>query len=185
MNTQEKILDLAKGTGKVGKFFVTERIITVATRIFTDVPMLAFVLGDPQYGWLKAMLYVTPLYILVVIAIVAVCDLFHKKGIDITGIEEMRSISNEELGKRQYVKRFIAWFMKRESSIFWIGSWFYLDPDYVTLMLRRKGDSFLKTLVKLVIPSVLISMLVWTTLYWAVYQPFKHMAWAQWLAERI
>jgi hypothetical protein len=180
-----KILEFAKGSGKAGKFLITERIITVATRVFTDVPMLGFILGDPEYGWLKSMLLVTPGYILVVVGIIVISDLFHSNGIDITGIEEMRQVANQNLERKQWAKRIIAWIMRKESLIFWVGSWFYLDPDYVTLMLRKKEDSLLKTTIKLVIPSVLISMVFWSTVYWLVYQPFKHMEWAKWLADKI
>lgn len=165
---------------------MTERIITIATRVFTDVPMLALIIADPKLGWLKCMLYVTPLYVLVCAGIVYISDRFHENGVDITGIEEMRMIRGSgELKKRQFIKRFIRWFMHREVLIFWIGSWFYLDPDYVTLMIRKKGDSFLKTTLTLTVPSVLVSMFFWSTLYWLVYQPFKHTAWAQWVVEHL
>ena len=165
---------------------MTERIITIATRVFTDVPMLAFIMTDPVFGWVKCMLYITPLYVFFCAVVIFVSDYFHANGIDITGIEEMRTIrSSQELKKRQFIKRFIKWFMHREVLIFWIGSWFYLDPDYVTLMIRKKGDSFLKTILTITVPSVLVSMFFWTTLYWLVYQPFKHTVWAQWIVERL
>lgn len=148
--------------------------------------MIAFILADSRYGWLKSMVFVTPLYIVVCAAIVFISDSFHARGIDITGIEEMRATAQRaDLERRQFVKRFVRWFMARESLIFWIGSWFYLDPDYVTLMLRKKGDSFMKVMVKITIPSVIVSMLVWSTVYWAAYQPFKHAAWARWIADNL
>lgn len=186
MNQKNSVVDFVIGTGKATKFVVTERIITVATRFFTDVPMLGFILADPTWGWVKSMIFVTPLYVLVCAMIVFIHDRFHEKGIDLTGIEEMRdTCSDETLKKNQLVKRFIRWFMQRESLIFWIGSFFYLDPDYVTLMLRKKGDSFVKTVLTLTVPSVIISMLVWTTVYWAIYQPFKDMAWAKWISGNL
>ncbi|MBI5133821.1 MAG: hypothetical protein HZA81_00305 [Candidatus Taylorbacteria bacterium] len=185
MQLKDKLLVFAKGTGKAGKFFVTERIITVATRIFTDVPMLAFIVGDPEFGWLKAIVFVTPLYVMVCIAIVLISDFFLKNGVDITGIEEARALSDENLTHNQFTARFVRWFTKRRLLIFWVGSIYYLDPDYVTLLLRRKEDGLMKTTIKITVPSVLLSMLFWSTLYWLIYQPFKHTEWAQWLAERI
>lgn len=180
-----RFLTFAKGTGKVGKFILSDRVIGWATNALTDIPMLYFILSDPVFGWLKCMVFVTPLYVLICAVIVAFCDYFSRKGIDVTGIEEMRAIKHEALEKRQIFKRFIRWFMHRESLIFWIGSCIHLDPDYVTLMLRKKEDSFLKTTIMLTLPSVVVSMLYWTTIYWLVYQLFKNTEWAKWLAERI
>ena len=163
--------------GKAAKFIITERVITIGTRVFTDVPMFYFIVSDPKYGWIKSMIWITPVYIFFCALVVYVSDKFNDKGIDITGIEEMRSIAlSSEISKKNIIKRFIRWFMSRKSLIFIFGSIFYLDPDYVTLMIRDRNDSFLKVMLKITIPSVLISMLWWNTIYWLAYQPVKGMA---------
>lgn len=181
----KSIVSFVRGLVITGKFFLTERIITVATRIFTDVPMLYFILRDDHYGWLHSLVFVTPVYILVCMAIVSINDLFYSRNIDITGIEEMRLIAHSTPTKYQFFKRFIKWFMQRRATIFWIGSFYYLDPDYVTLLLRKEGDSFMKTTLRITIPSVFISMIFWTSVYWALYQVFKEKTWAIKLVEFI
>ncbi len=180
-----RITGYTKGLVTAGKFVLTERIITVITRVFTDVLMIRFIITDPEWGWVWSLVVVTPIYILVCMIIVAVSDYYQLRGIDITGIEEMRKILDSDLQKKQIFKRFVRWFMRRRITIFLVGSCVYLDPDYVTLMLRRAEDSFLKTIFRITIPSVAVSMVFWTTIYWLAYQPMKDTEWARWVVENL
>ena len=72
--------------------------------------------------------------------------------------------------------------IRSRKLIFWIGSWFYLDPDYVTLLLRKKEDGYLLTFLQITLPSVVINMVVWLGAWWFAGQGFP---WAQRVLEWI
>lgn len=56
------------------------------------------------------------------------------------------------------------------------GSVFYLESDYVTLLLRRPDEGRLSTYVRVMLPSVTWSIGVWTLIYWASLE-FALWAW--------
>lgn len=57
-----------------------------------------------------------------------------------------------------------------------IGSVFYLESDYVTLLLRRPNEGRLSTYARVMLPSVVWGIGVWTTIYWASLE-FALWAW--------
>lgn len=166
---------------KIGRALIVERCLTFLTRL-VDVMMVAIILSDSSWGWLKCIVYVTPTYLSLCFLIVLINDLLLGRGIDLTFIEGLKEMAE---GKRNFFQRILSWILERRATIFWIGSWYYLDPDYVTILLRKKGQSLLDATVRITTPSVLISMMVWTFIYWSVYQPFKGLSWAKWLAENL
>ncbi len=153
---------------------VAERIITVVTRVVTDVPMLAILAWNSGFkGLVVAFAVVTPIYLLLCIDIVIVSDAALKRGWDATGLETLRGLEHEVLEKKQWVKKFVQRILRSRRLIFWVGSWFYLDPDYVTLLLRKKEDGYASTFLKITLPSVLLSMVVWLGVWWAAVQGFR------------
>ncbi len=157
------------------KFIITERIITALTRV-VDVLMIILISTDPVLGWLKAFFIGGLIYAALCGVIIWVNDAALARGIDLTGLEEVRNLATQDLATRQYLKRFIAWVLSRRRSIFWVGSWFYLDPDYVTLLLRRSNKTFWQDFWGITVPSVIMSMLVWTSVYWCA---FRGYVWAK------
>jgi hypothetical protein len=141
--------------------------------------MFYFIIKYPSGGWFYSLIVVTPIYIGMCCMIVYISDQFAKRKIDITGIEEMRTIADAQLEKKQVFKRIVKWIMQREFAIFWIGSVYYLDPDYVALLMRKKGESLVSLTKRIIIPSVMISMIFWTSVYWFVYQLCKDYQWAK------
>lgn len=157
-----------------------ERILTVLTR-FIDGLMIWFLAMDPNHGVngvVQAFVVVTPVYFAVCLGIVYVSDVFHKKGVDMTGLEELRELEHAELKKGQWIKRLLRKVLMSKRLIFWVGSWFYLDPDYVTLLLREREAGYAATFLAITLPSVVLSMTVWLGVYWAAFQGYK---WAVWL----
>ncbi len=180
MNVIRILKDLLSGGSKLGKFVITERIITALTRT-VDVLMIYFIWTDPGiWGLVKCFLFVTPVYLAFCGLVVYISDQIHSKGFDVTGIEELRKIADKKYEKKQYIKRFASWTLRRRLTIFWVGSWFYLDPDYVTLLLRDKTKGFWYMLFTITLPSVLCSMIVWTSAYWLACRGVEG---AQWLIE--
>lgn len=161
--------------------FLAERVITVATRVFTDVPMLAILAWDSGItGLATTFAVVTPIYLLLCIGIVLGSDVALKKGLDITGLETLRELEHEVLEKKQWFKRIVRRILRSRKLIFWVGSWFYLDPDYVTLLLRKKEEDYVSTFLRITLPSVVISMVIWLGVWWSAVQGFR---WAVWLLK--
>ena len=146
---------------KLGRAIVAERIITLITR-FVDLIMVYLMW---YHGPLVSFIITTPIYILTCMAIVAGHDLIVAwRKDDFLGLDYLNGLPyQKELGKFEAL---LAWIMRKRFTIFWIGSWFYLDPDVVTLLLRDKRTSFWKNTMRITVPSVLLSMVVWTSTYW-------------------
>ena len=160
---------------------IAERAITLATRVFTDVPMLAILAWDSGIqGLATAFVVVTPIYLLFCVAVVFMSDAGLKKGLDLTGLETLRELEHAVLEKKQWFKRIIRRILRSRKLIFWVGSWFYLDPDYVTFLIRKKEDGYISTFLRITLPSVIISMVVWLGVWWAAIQGFH---WAVWMLD--
>lgn len=162
--------------GKVVTYVFTERVITGLSRLL-DGWMIYLISQDVQYGIYKAFFYVTPFYALLCISAVYVSDYFLAKGSDITGMEELRKIECTQYKRSQFFKRFLKWILSRKNTIFWIGSWCSIDPTYVTLLLRRSSKEFWRNSLLITIPSVTLSMLVHTGIWWCAVKGF---GWAVW-----
>lgn len=157
----------------MSRFALAERVITFLTRGL-DVMMISFIVTDPQWGWMKSMLIVSPLYAVFCSTILVGNEYYSTtRNMDITGLE---TLSQTRLGK---------WMLQRQWTIFWFGSLVLLDPDYVSLLLHKRGQSVWRTVFTTTIPSVVYSMIFWTTVYWLIYQPFKETSWAKWIVANL
>jgi hypothetical protein len=187
-----------KFLGRTGQIIFIERLITFLTRI-TDVAMVYFIWQFGAIGTLFSFFGVGIPYFLFCAGIVQTSEYFFARGHDITGLEELRGMATEEDFRRRWFKRYVllgrlspqveaeraevwkeykgthwfrrivAWVLSSRKTIFWIGSWFYLDPDYVTLLLYRREKGFWWNMLTITLPSVTISMTVWTTVYYCAY----------------
>ncbi|MEK9207513.1 MAG: hypothetical protein AAB922_03465 [Patescibacteria group bacterium] len=185
MNFVTAVRSLIRHPGvKVSKFFITERVITLLTRVIDALIIYLVILDPTPYGGLKAYVYTTPLNIFLCVCVVYVLDVFSRNGYDLTGLEEYQEILHEKYHRKQYIKRFAQWILKRRGTIFWVGSWFYLDPDYVTLLLRDKGRGFWTNILWITVPSTVLAMAVWVPLWWCVVNAFlKGSEWAKWFLD--
>ena len=185
MNLMTAVRSLIRHPGiKVSKFFITERIITVLTRVVDALIIYLIVLDPTIHGGIKAFIYTTPLNILLCVFVVYVLDVFARNGYDLSGLEEYREMIHVQYRKEQYIKRFAQWVLKRRGTIFWVGSWFYLDPDYVTLLLRDKAKGFWTNILKITVPSTILAMVIWVPFWWCVVNAFlKGSEWAKWFME--
>ncbi|MEK6839841.1 MAG: hypothetical protein AABX72_02790 [Nanoarchaeota archaeon] len=161
--------------------FVAERAITIATRVLTDVPMLAILAWDSSItGLTTAFAVITPVYLFLCVSVVLFSDAAFRRGLDVTGLETLRRLEHEVLGEKQWFRKLVQKILRSRKLIFWIGSWFYLDPDYVTLLLRKREEGYISTFFRITLPSVVISMMVWLGVWWAAIQGVR---WAIWLLE--
>lgn len=161
--------------------FLAERFITFVTRVFTDVPMIAILAWDSQIsGVMTAFIVVTPIYFALCVGIVFANDLAIKRGVDLTGLETLRELEYHVLEEKRWFSKILQKILRSRKTIFWVGSWFYLDPDYVTLLLRKKEESYFKTFTKITLPSVILSMVVWLGVWWAALEGLR---WANWMLD--
>jgi len=161
----------------VGKFLIAERLLGLVART-VDVVMIYFIWTDPIFGPMKAFVIGVPMNFAISATVVYINEIFVRSGYDVTGLEELRQMAHTTYQKKQYVKRFVSWILRRQMTIFLIGSWFYLDPDYVTLLLQERKNNVWSNIWKITFPSVILAMLVWTPVYWGAYQGFRWAVWA-------
>ena len=166
---------LSKLGPRVLRFVLVERVISFLTRII-DVWMIYFLTSEQTLiGICKCLFICGPVYLFFCGSIVYINDKFAEKGLDITGLNELRMMAYVQYDRKFFVKRFVSWLLKKRQTILWVGSWFYIDPDYVTLILRRPGVPFWDDFWKVTLPSVCISLVVWTFVYWCGVNGIKFM----------
>lgn len=165
-------------SGKLGKFFFVEKVLGILTRL-VDVLMIYYIWTDQVNGVVKAFIVGTPINFALCSAIICINEAFKKKGYDMTGLGDLKKMTHNKYDSHQYARRFVSWVLKKQTTIFLIGSWFYLDPDYVTLLLHDEKKSIYKSLIKITLPSVIYAMIIWTFIYQAAFRGYE---WAKWLA---
>lgn len=168
-NLLEKAKSFAKTPkGQIAVHIAFERI-TTGLSFLLDILMISIIATDAEYGMHKAFLCVTPMYAVLCIGAVYVNDWWFKvMGYEIAGVDKLILIKDEEYDPKQYFKRILKWMLSRRFAIFWLGSWWKLDPIYVTLLLRENGKGFWKkttTMTTTTIPSVILSMVVHTFIW--------------------
>ncbi len=154
-------------SGAIAKFVIVDRVLEVLTRS-VDALMIYFILADREYGVFKAFFYAGVVNYAFCVATVWINNVLANYGYDMTGINDIRNLkldSDSQSSIGRYFSTAKDWTLSRRSTIFWIGSWFWLDPDYVTILLQEKDSSFLRTVLTITLPSVVVAMLVWTVFY--------------------
>jgi hypothetical protein len=98
-----------------------------------------------------------------------------KRGFDITGVEHLKEWAFEPTSRGGFwigrimtmtAKAFLRFLSRSYWAMMLIGSVVYLECDYVTLFLRKEGEGRLSVIFRVMIPSVLWGVGVWTALYW-------------------
>lgn len=165
---------LIKGWWAITKFIVVDRILGIFTRT-VDALMIFFIINDPIYGVLKAFFIAGAYNFLLCAVTVGLNNYLAKKNYDLTGLGWFVELDYEKpVGKSIFVlevaKRWFLtaknWMLRRRATIFWIGSWFQLDPDYVTLLLQDRQRGYWRIIFSITLPSVAVAMIVWTFIYW-------------------
>lgn len=171
--------------GKLGKFIIVERILGLLTRT-VDGLMLYYIVKDPEYGFYKAFIIGGLWNLILCSAIVGVNNYLQKQHqFDLTGLGDLRDWKHSEglSGIKLLMLRMKNWILSRNLTIFWIGSWFMIDPDYVTILLQKQGESFTRVITTITLPSVVLAMAVWTPFYWALVRVsgFADSQFVQWV----
>ncbi len=82
-----------------------------------------------------------------------------KRGYDILGLEKFNQLSQEDVQRYRFFRRFLKWIMCRRVTIYFLGS-IFIGPHVVALLLR-KNEKMSSTICFYLIPTTLISVLTW------------------------
>lgn len=154
---------------KAGQIVVVERVITVLARPI-DAVMLYIIATFPTNGVLIAFLFCAAATFIFSVAVVLMehhLVMRFEKGV--TGVYGGAEVILQEFEDNDGLyTRFLRFICSKPRYIFWIGSWFFLDPDYVTLLLAKRGDTLSQLIWRITLPSTIVSTVVWTPFYWMV-----------------
>jgi hypothetical protein len=154
--------------GRTLKVVVMYEVIGLGEKALS-VAMIYFLLN---YGIVFTFLTITPSYFLYCIFVVAIYDFFLERGCDLLEIENLRSNGASH--------KFLGWILRRRATIFFVGSCIQLDPDLVTLLLRKNRKTLWLNSLTITLPSTVISMTFWTVVYVSAIKGYE---WAKWLIE--
>lgn len=154
--------------GKTLKVVVMYEVIGLGEKALSVV-MIYFLLN---HGIVFTFLTITPSYFLYCIFVVIVYDFFLERGCDLLEIENLRSNGASH--------KFLGWILRRRATIFFVGSCIQLDPDLVTLLLRKNRKTLWLNSLTITLPSTVISMTFWTAVYASAIKGYE---WAKWLIE--
>lgn len=100
---------------------------------------------------------------------------FQDEGIDLQKIEYFRDLHLKQ--DKSFGEKITAWILKRKATIFLVGSPFVLDPDLVTLLLRKRGHFTWRECFKITLSSAAQCILVWAIIFQLGVWGFKYFRW--------
>ena len=145
---------------KVGAGILTERILTVLTRVLIDAPMIYLFVKDFSIIEVAGIFIVWSF--MFYLAVIYVYDYCAKRGYDLLGLNYLAGLKEQDLHRKQIMQRIARWIVRRRITIFLVGSVFELDPDVVAILLRKKGERGFEVLFY----SVVYSITIWSVIYW-------------------
>lgn len=82
-----------------------------------------------------------------------------------TGVEHLKDYAAHETDG-SWLKRKLNPLLRSYWGMMLIGSVFYIESDYVTLILKRKGETRVSIFFRVMLPSVTWGILAWTLIFW-------------------
>ena len=157
----EGIRKLLKVLAKMSRFLLIGRVAGIGEKLL-DILVISLII---KVGVIAEFLIVVPLYSCYCTGIIVAYDYFLEKGYDFAGLEYLRNMQKGKVEKKKFFKRFLRSVMRRRYSIFWIGSVAQINPDGVTLLLRKDRTSTLRNFLGITLPSTVLSIAFWTTMF--------------------
>jgi hypothetical protein len=146
---------------KMSRFLLIGRVVGIGEKLL-DILVISLII---KVGIIAEFLIVVPLYSCYCMGIVVAYDYFLEKGYDFVGLEYLRNMQQGKLEKKKFFRRFLRSVMRKRYSIFWIGSVAQINPDGVTLLLRKDRTSTLKNFLGITLPSTVLSIAFWTIVF--------------------
>jgi hypothetical protein len=157
MNNFKKVSEVL---AKIVRAVLTERFLTFLTRVLIDVPMIYLLIKG--FGVVEIIGIFIPWCFIFYALVICAYDYFAQKGYDLLGLNYLSDLKSQDISNKQIIKKIARWIVKRRITVFIIGNIFLLDPDVVTIILRKKEDTGLKILFW----SVVYSIPIWAIIYW-------------------
>ncbi len=129
-----------------------------------------------KYGFWPALFAISLLFFAICLATVFIHDIAVSFGYDILYMERIRRIGADDTDNRGILKRFAGWVLKRRSTIFWLGS-LWLEPDLVTLLLRKDNRVTMSNTLKITLPSNILCVTVWTIIFYLGVRGYVYFKW--------
>lgn len=163
---------------KAVRAVVVERVLSIlGETVVTGAMIYTIAVYNPLYcfavGWVLELLFC--------LCVLALQIHTHKRGDDITSITEFKEALHTPVEKRDGPWPGKVWrsFLRGlqailkavgiESYLVMIFIWsvVYIEPDYVTIMQREKGETVWSVVDRVMLPAVTWSIMFWTfILYW-------------------
>lgn len=146
-----------------------ERVTTFLARLI-DIIMIYLIWKGHPFVELAICI---PAYLALCVAFVLIYDWRASKGVKLLALEKLSNFKKSKLVREDYDSHrfkwiwdnFIQWLLKREVIFFLIGSVFFFDPYFVTLLLRKGARSDLRDFFRITLPSVTHCVVSWTIVY--------------------
>lgn len=161
---------------KITSAVVTERALSLLSKPIDAIMLFAVIAWGPVWCFVIGCF----LELVFSVGIVYLHSHTVRKGYDFTGVNDVKewicspvesTQSSSVFGtiRRVFLKS-LKWVLRKTVGSYWpmilIGSVIYIEPDYVSLMLKKPGESNLSVIVRVTIPAVIWSIGLWTLVMW-------------------
>lgn len=175
---------------KVTSALVTERILSLLSKPIDAVMLFAVIAWGPVWCFVIGCI----LELIFCAGIIYLHGHSVRKGYDFTGVNDVRDwIFAPVEGSRthslisamwRFFLKSIKWILRRTLGSYWpmvlVGSVIYIEPDYVSLMLKKQNETELSLICRVTIPAILWSIGFWTLIMWGGWEGVSQFfMWAQ------
>lgn len=137
---------------RVGRFILAHQIIGLGDKTIDGLLLLLII----KLGLVAAIIIIVAIYFVFYSIVIKVYDYFLDNGQDILELENLKESCNDPDSNK-----ILRWILKRRTTIFLVGSCVQLDPDGVTILLRKDRKDFWGNAVKIMLPSIVVAVVCW------------------------
>jgi hypothetical protein len=151
------------------ELILLERITTFLARLIDSLMIYLIWEGHP----FAELAICIPIYFALCVGFVLIYDWRTSRGVKMLALEELNNFKESKLVREDYESHifkwiwdnFVQWLLKREIALFLVGSVFVLDPNFVTLFLRKGTRSDIWDFFQITLPSAAHCVISWTIIY--------------------
>jgi hypothetical protein len=128
-----------------------------------------------SHGFLLSCAVCIPAFFLICVHWLKIYQRFQDEGTDLQKIQYLRNLHKKKY--KTCTEQMTVWILRRKTTIFLFGSPFFLDPDLVTLLLRKKNYFTWRECLKITLPSVIQCIMVWALIFQLGVWGWKYFQW--------
>ena len=148
-------------TALVARALVVERILSFLDKFIDAAMILALLIWGPIGCFAVG-------FVMSLVFCISVLEGELRTGF--TGVEHLKDFASDETETtwlKRKLKPVLQWMFRSHWGMMLVGSVFYIESDYVTLILKRKNETRVSIFFRVMLPSVTWGILAWTLIYWA------------------